>query len=270
MQRYHIYHLKNLHLKGYNPVNIGYEYCCPSHPCGPATRKHVLLHYIKSGKGIFTRGEKVYELDRGKCFIIRPREITFYRADEEDPWHYIWIGFTVDSIPAVFAEHDILDIDYLDDIFTEIRDKHEYYNGVAGNNGAREAWLAGKLTEIITRIELSFSSSAVTNAKSKIYAIKNYIDANLSSTLSTSDIANEFHFNASYLSRQFKEVIGMSPQNYIVNTRLKEAAKLMRECDFTPLVAATAVGYTDIQLFSKMFKRKYGVSPREYIKNNQP
>lgn len=264
-----LYRLRNLQLSGYNPVNVGVQHCRPAHAYGPTTRGHFLLHYIKSGKGTFRNNENTYVLSSGMCFVIRPDEVTYYEADAADPWHYIWIGFTTDAVPKCLNSNDVLALPFLESVFDEIEDKIAYYNSENGENGIREAWLSGKIAEIMARISLHYDRPTETKAQNEIRIVKNYIDTRIASRLSVSRIAEQFHLDRAYLSRRFKEVVGVSPQNYIVDMRLREAAKLMTEHSFTPTEAANAVGYTDIYLFSKMFKRHFCVSPREYKQNNK-
>ena len=47
---------------------------------------------VKKGKGTFTIAGKTYELGPGQAFIIRPGEETTYRADDDDPWSYMWMA----------------------------------------------------------------------------------------------------------------------------------------------------------------------------------
>ena len=37
--------------------------------------------------------ERKYTIEANQGFLIRPKELTFYQADEEEPWTYLWIGF---------------------------------------------------------------------------------------------------------------------------------------------------------------------------------
>ena len=71
----------------------GMEECDPSHYYGPIARTEFLLHYVLSGKGRFEADKKTYYLGKHDAFLIYPDEMTFYQADEDDPWTYIWIGF---------------------------------------------------------------------------------------------------------------------------------------------------------------------------------
>lgn len=260
------YSLRDLRLAPYNPVNAGYEQCEPSHSFGPTTRSHLLLHYIVSGKGVFIRGDKSYELSKGMCFIIRPAEVTYYRADANDPWHYIWIGFTVPETPRFLFE-DVIDASSADGLFRELEEKRSLYNSEYGSGGVREAYLCGKIAEIIARLQISNSEKPLVNSEMEI--VKNHIDTSYETDIKIGEIAEQFHFSSSYLSRAFKKSYGMSPQNYLVEKRLSAAARLMKRHSFSPTAAANAVGYGDIYLFSKMFKRRYGVSPREYKKGKQ-
>ncbi len=261
-----VYRLRNLKLGGYNPINVGTQVCKPGHAFGPATRTHWLLHFIRAGKGVFKRASNSYSLSAGQCFVIRPGEVTFYKADTSAPWEYVWIGFTANSIPKVLQERDVLSIPSLAPLFAEIAENVERLNGEDGKDGIREAWLCGRITEILTRIELQYARFAETKLQSEMRIVKNYIDTRLASELSVAALAAQFHMDRAYLSRCFKEVVGLSPQQYIVAERLALAARLMTENLLSPTDAATAVGYSDIYLFSKMFKRRYGVSPRTYKK----
>ena len=254
---------QNLHLNGYNPIVAGAEECSSGHRFGPHARTYWLLHYVFSGKGSFETDRAQYILGAGSCFVIRPDEVTVYRADESDPWEYAWIGFTADKVPQCLQALDVLEVPFLEELFAELRDNVDRY-GKKQEIGVCEAYLCGKITEIMTRLELYYALPSESKTESEMYKVKNHIDTRLASALSVTGLAAEFHLSANYLSRRFKEVNGMSPQNYIVHARMQEAARLMRDHGFPPTDAAGAVGYTDICLFSKMFKRKYGVSPRAY------
>lgn len=258
---------KNLHFPGYNPVDAGMHTCPPGHSPRTRMRTHWLLHFVLEGKGIFQTDKGAYEVTAGQCFVIRPNEVTTYKADTTDPWHYVWVGFTADSIPKYLHTEDVLHVPFLEPVFRQIEESIDYYQGEAGANGGKEAYLCGKITEIMMRLELHFSRPAESKAQSEMRAVKNHIDTHLASPLSVQALAEEFHLNSVYLSRRFKEVVGLSPQNYIVKKRLDEAAALMTVQGFTPSAAAEAVGYTSIYLFSKMFKRRFGVSPREYVRS---
>ena len=71
----------------------GMSECEPNHSFGPAVRPNYIVHYILSGKGIYQVGEHRYELQQGQGFLIEPEMVTFYKADEEEPWSYLWVGF---------------------------------------------------------------------------------------------------------------------------------------------------------------------------------
>ena len=71
----------------------GYAKCSPGHSFGPAVRPNYIIHYIVEGRGSYTVDGVKYELEAGQGFLIQPRVQTFYQADENEPWSYLWVGF---------------------------------------------------------------------------------------------------------------------------------------------------------------------------------
>lgn len=264
-----IYRQQNMHFPFFNPVDVGCEQCKSSHHFGPKMRSYYLIHFIMSGKGIFRTKNGEYTLLGGMCFVIHPGEITYYEADKDDPWKYVWIGFESNAVPECIKKENVLDAPSLMPLFRELEDNIDTFNGAYGDGGVREAYLCGKITEIMMRLDLMHTRTKQPKVEEEIHIIKNYIDTHISHPLSVQSLASQFHLSSAYLSRIFKKIVGISPQKYIVKKRLDEAARLMSIHSFSPTAAANAVGYEDIFLFSKMFKRYYGSSPREYAKDKK-
>lgn len=141
----------------------GYEKCEGGHFWGPAVRNQYLLHYVISGKGTYTVGEETYTLHANECFLIRPGERTYYIADREDPWEYMWVAFDGFDVLEILrrARHIGIDRTYLYRIFSasESMSPKQYLMQVR-INAAKKMLLAGTYTVSETALSCGFSDSA--------------------------------------------------------------------------------------------------------------
>ena len=75
-------------------IYCGWEYCDPGHRFGPNKRTSYVLHIVREGKGTLEIYKKKYNLSAGDAFLIPPSTEAWYEADQDDPWSYMWVGFT--------------------------------------------------------------------------------------------------------------------------------------------------------------------------------
>ena len=77
------------------------------------------------------------------------------------------------------------------------------------------------------------------------------------------DIAN---LSTYYFSHRFKEETGLSPIDYVINTRLDQAKILLARTFMTVEEIAYEVGYQSSNSLINLFNQKLGFSPKEYRK----
>jgi AraC family transcriptional regulator, arabinose operon regulatory protein len=65
----------------------------------------------------------------------------------------------------------------------------------------------------------------------------------------------------SQYTRRFTALMGVSPTQFVVQTRLERAAQLLRETDMTLQEIASVLGYRDPFFFSRQFRQHRGVTP---------
>ena len=80
-------------------------------------------------------------------------------------------------------------------------------------------------------------------------------------------LANFVGLNRSYLNSIFKEELGKTLQQYLMEFRILKACELLESDALSIGDVSRSVGYSDQLLFSKVFKRIQGVTPSEYKKN---
>lgn len=123
-----------------------------------------------------------------------------------------------------------------------------------------------KAIKSINQVSLldSISSKPATSSKKAINSILNYIHANYNQPLTLNEIANYTHLNPQYLSRYFKETVGMTFTMYLTNLRIETAKKLLINSDKSITQIALEVGYSDPSYFSKVFDKHVKSSPYKF------
>ena len=94
----------------------------------------------------------------------------------------------------------------------------------------------------------------------------NYINFNLSKSLSLKILAEEFNVIPNYLSTIFKKEVNVSLTDYINSQRINLAIKLLNTSDMQIQDIAWYVGINDVNYFTKLFKKKIGYTPTQYKK----
>lgn len=95
--------------------------------------------------------------------------------------------------------------------------------------------------------------------------IMNVINRNIDdSQLNVEKLSQEVGLSRAHLHRKMKELIGMTPSDYIRNIRLRRACELLRRPDIEVTQVAYKLGFTSQPHFSSHFKRFTGYSPSEY------
>ncbi len=94
-----------------------------------------------------------------------------------------------------------------------------------------------------------------------------WIDAHAHRDIGLDDAAAEAGLSAFHFLRLFSRVLGVTPHQYLVRSRLRHAARLLAQDEDRPVTAvALDVGFADLSNFVRSFRRAAGVSPGGFRK----
>lgn len=91
--------------------------------------------------------------------------------------------------------------------------------------------------------------------------VKHYMDRYFPHPVSLQTMAEMFHVSAGHLSRLFKKLEGVSPQEYLIRKRLEAARRQLLATDATLREIAWSCGFSDEFNLIKMFKSHFGMTP---------
>lgn len=99
--------------------------------------------------------------------------------------------------------------------------------------------------------------------------ICDYIEEHLEQDLSLTKLADIGGFNASYLSRLFKQMYDITITDFIYQKRMKQAAMLLKTTNDKVQEIAEKSGYLSSHSFARAFRSFYRMSPVEYREINR-
>lgn len=222
------------------------------------------LYYISDGCcSIIDSDHNEHILRKGNWYLI-PAEYSFSYKCKESMNHF-------------FAHIKLCDFDGTDllrncriPLTLEAKNVHLKFltQCVNSNSVADGLFLRQIISEIllifINQYEVSISTEDYSTC---VYRAITYIRQNLSIQLTVSEIAEYVFVSKSTLAKHFRKELSLSVNEYICNTVMAEAERLLTSTDISILALSRTLGFSDQFYFSRRFKEKFGKSPREYRKN---
>lgn len=90
------------------------------------------------------------------------------------------------------------------------------------------------------------------------YIEEHYRDGELS------ELADELHYDLSWISRQIKRHTGKTYTQLVQEKRLSQAAYLLTTTTMSVMDIGLSAGYENMSYFHRIFQKKYGMTPRRY------
>ncbi|MBQ7932909.1 MAG: helix-turn-helix domain-containing protein [Clostridia bacterium] len=86
--------------------------------------------------------------------------------------------------------------------------------------------------------------------------------------LSVAELCRKFYISRQVLYALFRDEFGDTVGNYILNKRLTEAKRLLKETGSPISDIARTVGFADYSYFIRLFRKHIGMTPLQYRKNS--
>lgn len=121
----------------------------------------------------------------------------------------------------------------------------------------RSGEIIKKVTKVSTITKQRSDSEIVNN-------IINYLEDNLYSNITFTDVCKFTHQSGTNLKGLFKSAMSIGIMEYYRNLKIEEVKRIIREKSLNFTEVAEKLGYTSVHYFSRHFKQSTGMTPTEY------
>lgn len=118
--------------------------------------------------------------------------------------------------------------------------------------------------EFFNEIMFICSSASMQKSVDLVERIRNYVNERYSRDLCLEQIADDLMVSVKYVSRVFKQKMGVNLTDYIYDVRVNKAKELLKTTDMKISEISSQVGIESRTTFLRVFKKRTGVSPNEY------
>lgn len=220
-----------------------------------------VLEYVINGEGYVIANGKKYRAETGDVYILKDGEDCEYYSSPENPWKKIWLNFYGTSVNSLISLYGLDDVTLIKntDIYAEMLKILEICKSGEEVNSRTELVFHAVLRILHTK--LSSSGEAVPK---EAKAMKDFVNSHFGECITIQKLAGLIYRSEAQTIRIFKTAYGITPYEYIIGCRIKNAKLLLTNTNLYIKEIAERCGFSDEHYFSNIFKAKTGYSPKEY------
>jgi len=212
-------------------------------------------------------------MEAGDCAFIDCMKEYAQSSSADDLWSLKWAHFNGFNMPGIYGKY----LERGEEPCFSLPDASSVINHIdllietaSSSSYLRDMKINEHLSSLLSLVmEYSWNpEKARTNRIRSVSTmeVRKYIDSNYREEISLEAVAKQFNINKSYLLRIFKEDVGLTINNYILQQRMVKAKNELRFTGNTLDVIAENCGFKDANYFIRMFKKIEGITPGEYRK----
>ncbi len=235
----------------------------------PNGRKDYQLLYIASGKAHFFKKDKEFIVSAGNIIVYKPNEPQKYIYCKDEKPDVYWVHFTGYDVENILESYDIN------------ADESILYAGTSPDY----QWLFGQIIQelqlcrpryeellpLLLKNIFILISRGIENSKKFSDAMEkemafavHYFRTHYNTEINIDKYAVSCNMSTSCFIRNFRNITGKTPLQYILSLRISNAQSLLENTDYSVSEIAMNVGYDNPLYFSRLFHKQTGMSPREY------
>lgn len=238
------------------------------------------IGYCFQGSGVFLVDDEILPFGAGDCSIIFPGQKHIAGSNKADAslWHFVMIdaGLLIKCFPqelaaglakienrrpnvpnlinAVSFPHICMIIQLIVEKLAE--------KGLQYKNSVRMLTLS--LLYGLSELDILENKKMENRKYDAIAPALNYISNFYETQITLEKLAYMCSLSESTFRRDFKEMMGISPMEFVHEIRIKVSTQLLREGRYPINQIAMMVGYDTLSSFNRQFRKIKGISPSQW------
>lgn len=247
----------------------GISYCDGSYKIHRSNSKCMVTEYILSGEGTVSLDGKKYTAREGDIYLLPAGHNQLYYSDAKNPWVKIWFnarGPLIDELLNIYNPRNIAVFSQAGgkEFLTKIHDIGKDSSSCVKEKHDKSAIVFHQLLQYLH--ENFYARKDEYSEETKI--LKDYIANHITEDISLKDLSPLVYLSESQIIRIFKQDLGKTPYEYILELKIGQAKMLLRSTRLMIKEIAFRLGFCDEHYFSYLFKQKTGQTPSAYRKNS--
>ncbi len=236
---------------------------------------------FRGGRSMQIDGD-IFDVPRGACIFRRPGQhvcskgsLCCYGIKLDFSWRPSLPGenryqSSVIQVPYPSAFWEIIPTMFIPTHQEDLRRIYSRLIGISApdiNEDPATPWL---LAELIHLLVVDSLCERTTNSShpspNSMEPVCQYIQLHYQRELTLDDLASTVHLNKNHFARKFKQQIGISPIEYLISVRLKNARDLLLTSSNSVKNISFDCGFRNQSYFNYAFRKQFGETPGEYRK----
>ena len=227
--------------------------------------------YITKGEGTFIFSKEEIPVKEHDLIVINPNAEHTEKSGADHPLEYIALGiqglaFSSPDDPGLqvtfynYKQEQNVYLFYLQQLIEEVENQKEDYELIIHNI------VEILLLKMMRKKTFNLEKPSTKKISKDVAFIKNYIKQHFREEINLDTLAEAGHINKYYLSHSFKKSVGVSPIEYLIQTRIRESKILLETTNYPISDISTITGFSSQSFFAQSFKRVTNQAPSQYRK----